>query len=729
MDAALAKQLGTSTRSALDLYQQVKQLSDGFNTELVLPEIVVIGKQSAGKSSVLTKLLSGAVSFPASQGTCTRCPIVVYSRFGECQQRCTFSLRYRYDDRGKPLREIETSREETVIDAENWRLIPEEIKKLQTKILKKADFTLNEVIVHVEGTEFPDLDIKDLPGLISNGKSKDIQTVKQAVKQSISTPSSTILVCVPCTDDIDNQEALQIAAEVDPGRTRTIGVLTKPDRLEKGAEEAALEILRNDHPKAKLQHGWFVVRAQSPDENNSREFDNSLANEAEVNFFDHNSIGQKMKRDARNGCGTQALLGWISNAISQEMHQRVPVLFPAVNSMCEKTEKELERTSAGVTEANVESFISNTISKLQLQASRQIRCEGNSSGSREYFKALKRDYDSLPQSLEDTQPIGSEEGKWNIAKVEAELRTAHGRELFAGTNCDSTVKKLIHSSLILWPPKVDSIVRNVHDKQIGFFTKLVDSMQTTPSFADHLRKHLEQIADDKMSTTNKKAEDLLREHGCTEDGDMRYLTTNQKELQRLRCKHMFSLKLVGQVWRAWLRYAWGQFCVFVLAFLLGKKLATLPAFPEVLAQFDIPCMIGTYIIWCGFKVVLERFGVLASTVSPAWDIMAQAMAYWELCVYSFADALCRSLDDARGHSIADGLAALLKEKMQIGKRSPEALMQMMFTEEDMLTRANLQKRLAQEKETRVAIETYMNENCNSLHDANIKDAAGSSNSK
>jgi len=255
-----------------------------------------------------------------------------------------------------------------------------------------------------------------------------------------------------------------------------------------------------------------------------------------------------------------------------------------------------------------------------------------------------------------------------------------------------------------------------------------------------LKQHLEEIADDQMGTTNKKAEDLLREHGCTEeDGDMRYLTTNQKELQRLRRKHMFSLTLIGQVWRPQLRFLLKQLVVFWLAYLLGKKLATFPASLGVLTrlptglnqyidQLEICLPTVIFILRCGFKFLLERFGVLANTVSPAWEILAQAMAYWELCMYSFADALCRSLDDARGHSIADGLALLLKEKMQLGKRSPKALMQIMFTEEDMLTRLNLQKRLAQEKETLAAIETYMNENC-PFHDANIKDATGSSNSE
>jgi hypothetical protein len=41
-----------------------------------LPEVVVLGSQNVGKSSVL-KHIVGEDIFPADEGLCTRCPIVV----------------------------------------------------------------------------------------------------------------------------------------------------------------------------------------------------------------------------------------------------------------------------------------------------------------------------------------------------------------------------------------------------------------------------------------------------------------------------------------------------------------------------------------------------------------------------------------------------------------------------------------------------------------------------
>lgn len=42
---------------------------------------------------------------------------------------------------------------------------------------------------------------------------------------------------VPANVDIATQEIIQMAEDADPGRKRTLAVLTKPDLVDKGAEE------------------------------------------------------------------------------------------------------------------------------------------------------------------------------------------------------------------------------------------------------------------------------------------------------------------------------------------------------------------------------------------------------------------------------------------------------------------------------------------------------------
>lgn len=49
---------------------------------------------------------------------------------------------------------------------------------------------------------------------------------------------------VPANVDIATQEIIQMAEDADPHGKRTLGVLTKPDLVDKGAEDKVRQIVR-----------------------------------------------------------------------------------------------------------------------------------------------------------------------------------------------------------------------------------------------------------------------------------------------------------------------------------------------------------------------------------------------------------------------------------------------------------------------------------------------------
>ena len=57
----------------LEKIKEIRPLISGYKIQL--PQIVVIGDQSSGKSSVLESLTG--IKFPVNSGICTRCPIIV----------------------------------------------------------------------------------------------------------------------------------------------------------------------------------------------------------------------------------------------------------------------------------------------------------------------------------------------------------------------------------------------------------------------------------------------------------------------------------------------------------------------------------------------------------------------------------------------------------------------------------------------------------------------------
>jgi len=82
----------------------------------------------------------------------------------------------------------------------------------------------------------------------------DMELVRQMVGKHLSNPRSIILLAcddlqfdetpltyvravVPANVDIATQEIIQMAEDADPHGQRTLGVLTKPDLVDKGAED------------------------------------------------------------------------------------------------------------------------------------------------------------------------------------------------------------------------------------------------------------------------------------------------------------------------------------------------------------------------------------------------------------------------------------------------------------------------------------------------------------
>ena len=71
-------------------------------------------------------------------------------------------------------------------------------------------------------------------------------------------PRSVILAVIPANVDIATQEILEMAGDLDGKGERTLGVLTKPDLVDKGAEAAIIDIIEGRSHTLNL--GWCIVR-------------------------------------------------------------------------------------------------------------------------------------------------------------------------------------------------------------------------------------------------------------------------------------------------------------------------------------------------------------------------------------------------------------------------------------------------------------------------------------
>ncbi|BCS11959.1 dynamin [Aspergillus luchuensis] len=84
------------------------------------------------------------------------------------------------------------------------------------------------------------LSVIDIPGLTSKS---DSALVRDMVLNYMRNPRSIMLAVVPANVVIATQEIVEIARESDPDAIRTLKILTKPDLVDKGAEEKIIELV------------------------------------------------------------------------------------------------------------------------------------------------------------------------------------------------------------------------------------------------------------------------------------------------------------------------------------------------------------------------------------------------------------------------------------------------------------------------------------------------------
>uniref|UniRef100_A0A7N6B2Q8 Interferon-induced GTP-binding protein Mx n=1 Tax=Anabas testudineus TaxID=64144 RepID=A0A7N6B2Q8_ANATE len=223
------------------LIPTINRLQEVFLTvgaEIIqLPQIVVVGSQSSGKSSVLESLV-GRDFLPRGSGIVTRRPLVL--------QLVNVS----------PLQErLKTENGIMGISPE-----PIYLKIFSPKVLN--------------------LTLVDLPGITKvpvGDQPEDIEAQVQAMILSfISNPNSLILAVSPANSDLATSDALKLAREVDPDGRRTLLVVSKLDLMDAGTD--ALEVLLGRVIPVRLGIIGVVNRSQH-DINTQKSLEDSLRDE------------------------------------------------------------------------------------------------------------------------------------------------------------------------------------------------------------------------------------------------------------------------------------------------------------------------------------------------------------------------------------------------------------------------------------------------------------------
>ncbi|KAI9359261.1 Dynamin central region-domain-containing protein [Zopfochytrium polystomum] len=337
-----------------NLIKTINRLQDAFSAVNVsnpidLPQIVVIGAQSSGKSSVLENIV-GRDFLPRGSGIVTRRPLVLQLINRPNARGEVGGIAASSDTNPNASMKAASTSNGTMHDPEEWgeflhvpgkkfvdfEEIREEIVRETEAKTGKEGISAQPINLRIYSPNVVTLTIIDLPGLTKvpvGNQPKDIERqIKEMILKYATKPNALILAVTPANTDLANSDGLKLAREVDPEGVRTIGVLTKIDLMDQGTD--VIDILANRIIPLRLGYVPVVNRGQ-------RDIDNKkkiqLALEAEKNFFEsHPSYRSKAQY-----CGTPYLARRLNMILMHHIRNTLPDIKTKIQANLQKYQAEL----------------------------------------------------------------------------------------------------------------------------------------------------------------------------------------------------------------------------------------------------------------------------------------------------------------------------------------------------------------------------------------------------
>ncbi|CAK7263941.1 hypothetical protein SEPCBS119000_000736 [Sporothrix epigloea] len=291
--------IGDKVKELNDTLGQLQSL--GIQHVTSLPELVLVGDQSAGKSSLMSGFSD--IYLPRSEGACTRCPVHIRLSGSHSSEPwvCRVSLQQDYDyqppqqvtltnpfgpwfEKRRDIKEFASLTNPAEIeDTLRWAQIATLNPNTEHSLYKpgtgdiwrranilgnecnngasnEAAFSPNTVALDISAPGLADLSFYDLPGVFTSARQDEdqylVKVVRNLTAKYISHKQAIILWAVPMNVDPETSATFSIIRE-QKAQFRTVGVMTKADLLPPNAGAQWMAMLRGEQHK--IGHGYFMT--------------------------------------------------------------------------------------------------------------------------------------------------------------------------------------------------------------------------------------------------------------------------------------------------------------------------------------------------------------------------------------------------------------------------------------------------------------------------------------
>lgn len=260
-----------SNETSKILFESIDELRRwGAGQDLDIPQLVIVGKQSAGKSSLLQSLTD--IPFPVGARLCTR----FATRIVSIRTPLGTSDVVKASIEPRDINPFQYVPDQALLDGFE-QVIPSMTAETFDNLIDKAkevmginssrgprnqNFSSLVLKIELSGPKRSHFDILDVPGIFSATTRDDIQKHEMegvtAMVSSYMKTKENIIICVAEAGDIANEQILTLAKDLDVDSSRIVGVFTKCDLSQD--PESIVDIVKEGEGIPGKILRWHVVR-------------------------------------------------------------------------------------------------------------------------------------------------------------------------------------------------------------------------------------------------------------------------------------------------------------------------------------------------------------------------------------------------------------------------------------------------------------------------------------